>query len=110
MVCRFKGNTWESVRDGRVVQSSTFKLVDLDARPKQIDLFIDSAEAEGDRGKILCGIFILDRDSLMWANTGGPQDESQRPRSFFTQPRDGYYAAMYQCRFEVANSWTGAVT
>lgn len=89
-----KRNTWETRVDGRLTQSGTFKLVDLAASPKQIDLFVDFSVAEGDKGKTIQGIFMLDGDSLMMANTGA-QDQGQRPTSFFTQRGDGSYASMY---------------
>jgi uncharacterized protein (TIGR03067 family) len=89
-----KGNTWETRLDGRVVQSGTFKLVDIDASPKQIDSVITYAEAEvvGDRkGKKCEGIFMLEGDSLLMC-ASDDADKDQRPRVFFTQEGDGCHA------------------
>jgi uncharacterized protein (TIGR03067 family) len=95
LVCAIKEGTWETKLDGRVYQSGTFKLVDLDASPKHIDWVITSdAVEEGNRGKTFHGIFMLDGDSLCGVNSDAAT--SPRPHVFFTEPNDGCYAAMYQ--------------
>jgi len=77
LICTIKGNTWESKLDGRVFQSGTFKLVDLDASPKQIDWIITFAEVEADRGKTCRGVFIHYAGApVMPTNTHGPKDSS----------------------------------
>ena len=76
-------------------QSGTIKLVDLDASPKQIEWVITFAEAEEDRDKTCHGIFMLDGDSLIMVHTYD-RDQSERPKTFFTQPGDGCWALMYQ--------------
>jgi uncharacterized protein (TIGR03067 family) len=89
-----KGNTWQSRLDGRVIQSGTFKLVGLDASPKQIDSLTTFAEAEvvGERkGKTCVGIFMLDGDSLFTCVS-----DDRRPKVFFTQEGDGCTAAQFQ--------------
>jgi RNA polymerase sigma factor (sigma-70 family) len=93
-----KGNTWETKLDGRVVQSGTFKLVDLDASPKQIDSVITFAEAEvvGERkGKTCEGIFLLDGDSL-FVCASDDADKYPRPKVFFTQEGDGCCAGLFK--------------
>jgi uncharacterized protein (TIGR03067 family) len=90
-----KGDTWETRLDGQVYQSGTFKLVDLDASPRQIDWVMTSdALEEGNKGITLHGIFMLDGDSLCCVNSDAAV--STRPRVFFTEPGDGCFAAMYQ--------------
>jgi RNA polymerase sigma factor (sigma-70 family) len=82
-----KGNTWENKLDGRVVQSGTFKLVDLDASPKQIDSLTTFADAEvvGERkDKTQRGIFMLDGDTLIMC-----VHDDERPKVFITQAGDG---------------------
>jgi RNA polymerase sigma-70 factor (ECF subfamily) len=89
-----KGNTWETKLDGRVAQSGTFKLVDLDASPKQIDSVITFAEAEvvGERKGVKCeGIFMLDGDSLFMCASDDAA-KAPRPEGFFTQEGDGCHA------------------
>src|SRR5262249_33806645 len=93
-----RGNTWETKLDGRVIQSGTFRLVDLDAGPRQIDSVITFAEPEvvGDRkGKTCEGIFMLDGDSLFMC-ASDDADKYPRPKVFFTQEGDGCCAAQFQ--------------
>jgi RNA polymerase sigma factor (sigma-70 family) len=94
LTCTIKGNTWETKLDGRVFQSGTFQLVDLDTSPKQIDWEITFAEAEEDKGKTCRGIFMLDRDSLCWVASDAPK--YPRPQSFFTQEDDGCCAGLFK--------------
>ena len=95
-ILTIKGNTWETKEGERVIHTGTFKLVDLDASPKQVDWVIDYSVAEGDKGKTLYGIFMLDGDSLILANTLGEDPRQQRPVTFFTQSGDGCAAVMYK--------------
>jgi uncharacterized protein (TIGR03067 family) len=92
--CTIKGNSWESTLDGRVYQSGTFKLVDLDATPKQIDWVITSAELEEDKDKTVRGIFMLDGDSLCWVASDAAK--YPRPQSFFTQADDGCCSGLFK--------------
>ncbi len=92
MTSTIKGNTWETKLDGRVYQSGTFKLVDLDANPKQIEWVITFAEAEEDKDKTCHGIFMLDGDSLCWVASDAAK--YPRPQTFFTQQDDGCCAGM----------------
>jgi len=89
-----KGNTWETELDGRVFQSGTFKLNDLDSSPKQIEWVITSSEAVGDKDKSMHGIFMLDGDSLICVQSDAAV--YPRPHVFFTEPNDGCFAAMYK--------------
>jgi len=90
-----KGDTWETRLDGQVYQSGTFKLVDPDASPRHIDWVMTSDTLEeGNKGKTLHGIFMLDGDSLCCVNSDAAV--STRPRVFVTEPGDGCFAAMYQ--------------
>jgi RNA polymerase sigma factor (sigma-70 family) len=89
-----KGNSWESKLDGRVSQSGTFKLVDLDASPKQIDSLTTSADAEvvGERkDKTNRGIFMLDGDTLIMC-----VHDDERPKAFITQADDGCTVAQFK--------------
>jgi RNA polymerase sigma factor (sigma-70 family) len=97
MTYTVKGNTWETKLDGRVAQSGTFKLVDLDASPRQIDSVITFAEPEvvGERkGKTCKGVFMLDGDCLICCVSDA--DESPRPQGFFTQAGDGCCAGLFK--------------
>src|SRR5262249_34545060 len=94
LTCTIKGNTWETKLDGKVFQSGTFKLVDLDASPKQIEWVITAAEAEEQKGKTIHGIFMLDGDSLCW-NTCDAAKYS-RPQALFTEQDDGCCAGMFK--------------
>jgi RNA polymerase sigma factor (sigma-70 family) len=92
--CTIKGNTWETKLDGKVFQSGTFKLVDLDASPKQIEWVITAAEAEEGKGKTIHGIFMLDGDSLCWNTCDAAK--YPRPQAFFTEQDDGCCAGMFK--------------
>ena len=92
--CTLKGNTWESKLDGKVFQSGTFKLVDLDASPKHIEWVITAAEAEEDKGKTIHGIFMIDGDSLCWNTCDAAK--YRRPQVFFTQLDDGCCSGMFK--------------
>jgi uncharacterized protein (TIGR03067 family) len=94
MTCMIQGNTWETKLDGRVFQSGTFKLVDLDASPKQIEWVITTAEAEEAKGKTIHGIFMLDGDSLCWNTCDAAS--YPRPQAFFTEQDDGCCAGMFK--------------
>jgi len=94
LTCTIKGNAWETKWDGRVFQSGTLKLVDLDASPKQIEWVITFAEAEEAKDKTCHGIFMLDGDSLCWVACDAAK--YQRPQAFFTQQDDGCCAGMFK--------------
>jgi uncharacterized protein (TIGR03067 family) len=89
-----KGNTWETELDGRVYQSGTLKLTDLDASPKQIEWVISYSEVVGDKDKTMHGMFMLDGDSLICVQSDAAV--YPRPQVFFTKPDDGCFAAMYK--------------
>jgi uncharacterized protein (TIGR03067 family) len=89
-----KGNTWETKLDGRVYQSGTFKLTDLDASPKQIEWVIAFSVPAGDQDKTMHGIFMLDGDSLICVQSDAAV--YPRPQVFFTEPNDGCFAAMFK--------------
>jgi RNA polymerase sigma factor (sigma-70 family) len=94
IIYTIKGNTWETKLDGKVFQSGTFKLVDLDASPKQIEWVITAAEAEDAKGKTIHGIFMLDGDSLCWNTCDAAK--YPRPKAFFTEQDDGCCAGMFK--------------
>ncbi|HEX3149669.1 MAG TPA: sigma-70 family RNA polymerase sigma factor [Gemmataceae bacterium] len=94
IIYTIKGNTWETKLDGKVFQSGTFKLVDLDASPKQIEWVITFAEADEAKGKTIHGIFMLDGDSLCWNTCDAAK--YPRPQAFFTEPDDGCCAGMFK--------------
>jgi len=82
-----KGDRWESKLDGRVIESGTFKLVDLDASPKQIDQ-VEVVVADERLGKkTFKGIFMLDGDSLIMCFS-----PDARPKGFFTERGDACIA------------------
>jgi uncharacterized protein (TIGR03067 family) len=82
-----KGDRWESKRDGRVIESGTFKLVDLDASPKQIDQVEVVVADQGLGKKTFKGIFMLDGDSLILCLS-----PDARPTGFFTERGDACIA------------------
>jgi RNA polymerase sigma factor (sigma-70 family) len=90
-----KGNSWENKVGGRVLQSGTFKLNDLDDSPKQIEWHFSFSVEEGDKDKsVFHGIFMLDGDSLCCAHCNAAV--YPRPVTFFTQPDDGCFSLMYK--------------
>jgi RNA polymerase sigma factor (sigma-70 family) len=91
MTLTIKGDTWETKLDGKVTQSGTFKFVDLNASPKQVDWLVASSVVEDDKGKTVSGIFMLDGDSLCTCVCG-----AARPEGFFTQEDDGCSASLYK--------------
>jgi uncharacterized protein (TIGR03067 family) len=94
LTCTIRGNTWETKLDGQVFQSGTFKLVDLDASPKQIEWVIAVAETEEVKGRTIHGIFMLDGNSLFWNTCDAAK--YPRPQTFFTQQDDGCCAGMFR--------------
>jgi RNA polymerase sigma factor (sigma-70 family) len=92
--CTIKGSTWETKLDGKVFQSGTFRLVDLDASPKHIEWVITAAEEEDARGKTIHGIFMLDGGSLCWNTCDAAR--YPRPQAFFTEQDDGCCAGMFK--------------
>lgn len=98
LIYTIRGDTWETDLGGRIVQSGTFELVDLDASPKQIDSLTTSADAEvvGKRkGKTNRGIFMLDGDTLIMC-----VHDHERPKSFVTQPDDGCTVAQFKRKYK----------
>jgi RNA polymerase sigma factor (sigma-70 family) len=94
MIHTIKGNSLECKLDGRIAQSCTFKLVDLDASPKQIDSLTTSADAEvvGERkDKTQRAIFMLDGDTLIMC-----VHDNERPKCFITQADDGCTVAQFK--------------
>jgi RNA polymerase sigma factor (sigma-70 family) len=94
MIHTIKGNSLECKLDGRVAQSCTFKLVDLDASPKQIDSLTTFADAEvvGERkDKTQRAIFMLDGDTLIMC-----VHDDERPKCFITQAGDGCTMAQFK--------------
>lgn len=94
LTCTIKGNSWETTLDGQVYQAGTFKIVDLDASPKQIDWVIAFDAAGENKDKTYHGIFMLDGNSLCCCNSDAAV--YPRPQVFFTEPNDGCFAAIYK--------------
>jgi RNA polymerase sigma factor (sigma-70 family) len=93
MTLTIKGDTWENKLDGRVTQSGTYKFVDLNTSPRQIDWLITSSVLEDDKGKTVSGIFMLDGDSLCSCCCDAAK--YARPQGFFTQEEDGCCSSLY---------------
>lgn len=68
--------------DGRQAIKGTFKL-DPSKKPKAIDVTITQGKREQDGGKVLQGIYELDKDTLKWC-TSDP-GEKERPGEFSTK-------------------------
>jgi len=84
IVLTIKGDTWETTTDDlKTTQTSTIKLVDLAANPKQMDRI--------DKDRTWNGIFMLDGDSLI-VNFGAVL----RPNGFFTERADGCYSMQFE--------------
>jgi RNA polymerase sigma factor (sigma-70 family) len=94
MTCIIKANTWETTLDGKVTQSGTFKFVDLNAIPKQMDLLITFSVAEEEKGRTCSAIFMLDGDALSYCASDAAKDP--RPTGFATQEGDGCSAGLYR--------------
>jgi len=75
-----KGDEWDNTLGLRVVNRGTYKLVNLNTSPKQIDYVYEAGEL---KGKTLKGIFMLDGDSLIVAFGA-----DARPKVFFTEKGD----------------------
>jgi RNA polymerase sigma factor (sigma-70 family) len=90
----FKGNRWESKLDGKVNQSGTFRLGDLDTSPKQIDLVITFSVVNEEKGRTCSGIFMLDGDALCYCSSDAAKQP--RPQGFITQEDDGCCAGLYR--------------
>jgi uncharacterized protein (TIGR03067 family) len=88
------GNTWETKLIGQKYQAGTFKIVDLDASPKQIDWLISFDAAGENKDATYHGIFMLDGDALCCVNSDAAV--YPRPQVFFTEPNDGCFASMYK--------------
>ena len=88
---RIKGDKWEfTTREGKVIDTSTVKLVDLDASPKRIDS-IEDKDVPGRNDRTLNGIFMLDGDSLIVCFGA-----VARPKGFFTERGDGCIATQFE--------------
>jgi RNA polymerase sigma factor (sigma-70 family) len=88
---RIKGDTWEgTTREGKVIETGTYKLVDLDASPKRIDS-IEDKDVPGRNDKTLNGIFMLDGDSLIMCFGA-----VARPKGFLTERGDGCVALQFE--------------
>jgi uncharacterized protein (TIGR03067 family) len=86
-----KGDTWETTLDGQVTQSGTFKFVDLDVSPKQMDVLITFSVVEAEKGRTVKNIFMLDGDSYCYCGC-----EAARPEGFFTQVGDGCTSSLWK--------------
>ena len=77
----FEGDTFALKKGDQVGLKGTFKL-DPSQKPKAIDLTITEGGREGDKGKVLHGIYERGKDALKWctAEPGG----TDRPREFST--------------------------
>ena len=85
-----KGDTWEETELDGKIGTGTYKLVDLDASPKQIDS-IEEKDVPGRNDKTLNGIFMLDGDSLIMCFGA-----VTRPEGFSTERGDGCIALQYE--------------
>ena len=89
-VLTVKGDSWETKLDGKVIETGTYKLVDLGANPKQIDS-IEDKDVPGRNDKTLNGIFMLEGDSLIMCFGA-----VARPKGFFTERGDGCIAMQFE--------------
>ena len=77
----FEGDTFALKKGNDVGLKGTFKL-DPSEKPSAIDMTITEGGQEGDKGKVLHGIYELGKDALKWctAEPGG----TDRPKEFST--------------------------
>ena len=78
----FEGDTFALKKGDQVGLKGTFKL-DPSEKPRAIDMTITEGGREGDKGKVLHGIYELDKGTLKWctAEPGG----TDRPKEFSTK-------------------------
>ena len=78
----FEGATFALKKGDEVGLKGTFKL-DPSEKPRAIDITITEGGQEGDKGKVLHGIYELDKGTLKWctAEPGG----TDRPKEFSTK-------------------------
>jgi uncharacterized protein (TIGR03067 family) len=78
----FEGDTFALKKGDEVGLKGTFKL-DPSNKPRAIDMTITEGGPEGDKGKVLHGIYELGKGTLKWctAEPGG----TDRPKEFSTQ-------------------------
>ena len=78
----FEGDTFALKKGDEVGLKGTFKL-DPSKKPRAIDLTITEGGREGEKGKVLHGIYEVGKDTLKWctAEPGG----TDRPKEFSTK-------------------------
>ena len=78
----FEGDTFALKKGDEIGVKGTFKL-DPSEKPRAIDVTITEDGREGDKGKVLHGIYELDKGTLKWctAEPGG----TDRPKEFSTK-------------------------
>ena len=78
----FEGDTFALKKGNDVGLKGTFKL-DPSEKPRAIDMTIAEGGQEGDKGKVLHGIYELSKGTLKWctAEPGG----TDRPKEFSTK-------------------------
>jgi uncharacterized protein (TIGR03067 family) len=77
----FEGDTFVLKKGDEVGLKGTFK-IDPSKKPRAIDITITEG-GEGDKGKVLHGIYELGKDTLKWC-TSGP-GATDRPKEFSTK-------------------------
>jgi uncharacterized protein (TIGR03067 family) len=83
----FEGDTFALKKGDEIGVKGTFKL-DPSEKPRAIDVTITEDGREGDKGKVLHGIYELDKGTLKWctAEPGG----TDRPKEFSTKEGINY--------------------
>jgi uncharacterized protein (TIGR03067 family) len=78
----FEGDTFALKKGDAIGLKGTFKL-DPSEKPRAIDMTITEGGREGDKGKVLHGIYELGRGTLKWCTSdpGG----TDRPKEFSTE-------------------------
>ena len=78
----FENDTF-AVKTGDVVQvKGTFK-IDVTKEPKAIDMTVTGGQVEGDKGKMVRGIYQVDGKMLKWC--AADPDNETRPTEFATK-------------------------
>jgi uncharacterized protein (TIGR03067 family) len=78
----FEGDAFTVKKGDGVQVKGTFK-IDTSKNPRTIDLTVTGGQVEGDKGKVVRGIYQVDKEALRWC-TAEPGDET-RPKEFTTK-------------------------
>ncbi len=82
VVCTCEKDVFAFQYEGKVIWKATFKL-DPSKKPRAIDVTITEGGGDGEKGKVLHGIYELGKGTLKWC-TAEP-GSTDRPKEFSTK-------------------------